>query len=119
MGSIFRTAYEFVLADFLDAPRPRLVKLILSAQDVERPIVLTMYNVMRTGIAAAEDILSKGKSVRIEYGNPGSAFKSRTLSDFGDLERWRGLINTIEIAFPSPQAEADPYSASIPRAGSF
>jgi hypothetical protein len=81
------------------APRiPKIVKLVLNSRDLDEPISLTMYNVVREGLLAASKVLAKGGTVGLELQDgPGGAIRHRLLSTLRELDEWRDAVNRLTV----------------------
>lgn len=90
------------------APRiPKIVKLILNSRDLDEPISLTMYNVVREGLNAAGKVLAKGGTVGLELQDgPGGVIRHRLLSSALELDEWRDAVNRLTVlCHPSPRIQ--------------
>ena len=70
-------------------------------KDIEFPMELSMHNTIRTGICSAENILSKKKVVKVvvdEVGSGGLPPHIKIISTIEEFEKWKELINRIEIS---------------------
>jgi hypothetical protein len=91
------------------APRiPKIVKLVLNARDLDEPISLTMYNVVREGLSAAGKVLEKGGTVGLELQDaPDSPVRHRLLSSVRDLDEWRDAVNRLTVlCHPTPRIQS-------------
>jgi hypothetical protein len=84
---------------------PKIVKIVLNSCDLDEPISLNMYNVVREGLSAAEKVLTKGGSVGLELQDgPGSTVRHRILTSVSDLDPWRDVVNHLTVlGNPSPR----------------
>src|SRR5687768_12320360 len=87
---------------------PKIVKLILNARDVDEPISLTMYNVVREGLSAAGKVLEKGGTVGLELQDaPDGPVRHRLLSTLRELEDWRDAVNRLTVlCHPTPRIQS-------------
>lgn len=81
-----------------------IVKLVLSARDLDEPISLTMYNVVREGLRVAARILEKGGCVGIECQDGSESMPEyHPLRSVKDLEAWRDQVNRVVfLSHPMP-----------------
>lgn len=90
------------------APRiPKIVKIVLNSRDLDEPISLTMYNVVREGLMAAGKVLAKGGTVGLELQDgPDSAVRHRLLSTVRELDEWRDAVNRLTVlCYPAPRIQ--------------
>lgn len=85
--------------------RPKIVKLVLNSLDLDEPITLTMYNVVREGLAAAAKVIAKGGSVGLELQDGAdAAVRHRLLTTEADLDEWRDAVNRLTVlCHPTPR----------------
>lgn len=90
---------------------PKIVRLVLSARDIDETMNLTMYNVVREAFGAAVRIVAKGGMIGIEYqAHKTAAKKYEAIATLGDLFLWKDSINQISLikkTIPLEQPQAD------------
>ena len=86
---------------------PKIVRIILNSRDLDEPISLTMYNVVREGLIAAGKVLAKGGTVGLELQDgPDSTVRHRLLSTVRELDDWRDAVNRLTVlCHPTPRIQ--------------
>jgi hypothetical protein len=83
---------------------PAIVRLVLSSGDLDEPLSLSMYNLIRESVHAAGKILGKGGTVGIEtQERRNSPMEYRAVRTPAELEAWRDLVNRVVfLSHPLP-----------------
>lgn len=86
---------------------PKIVRIIVNSRDLEEPISLNMYNVVREGLSAAGKVLAKGGTVGLELQDgPDSPVRHGLLTSVGDLDEWRDAVNHLTVlCHPTPRIQ--------------
>lgn len=93
----------------VESPRPpKIVKLIMHVRDLEEPLSLTMYNVVREGIAAAGRVLARGGAIGIEVHETSGGFGwFRSICEAKEFEPWMDSVNRVVLlSHPVPRIDS-------------
>ncbi|GEM_PF-5976029 len=83
---------------FVSTAPPKFARLVLSLRDLDFPIHLTMYNLIRKCRLSATRILMKGGTVAVAYSDgKNGPFELVFISSLGELAKWSDHINSIVI----------------------
>lgn len=102
--------------------QPKIIKLIMYARDLDEPMSLTMYNVVREGLSVAGKVLARGRTIGIEVQEaPGGGGWYRSISTAKELEPWKDSINRVVlVSHPLPGIESrETQSRRAARQGLF
>lgn len=83
---------------------PTIVRLVLFSGDLDEPLSLSMYNLIREAVHAAGRILGKGGTVGIETQElRNSPVEYRSVRSAEELEAWRDQVNRVVfLSHPVP-----------------
>lgn len=98
---------------------PAIVRLVISSGDLDEPLNLSMYNLIRESLGAAARILEKGGTVGIEtQADRGATMQSSAVRTAEDLDTWKDHVNRVVfLSHPAPVIRSLVGASALESAG--